>query len=244
MRALSTPALLEVWERARGQGPIEQSLALLAATCTEASSDEFAQRSIGRRDRDLLTLREQLFGSHISSVTACPKCGERLELSFNAADLRGEPRPDEDSFVSLALDGFEVQARLPNSLDLVAVRGLSDAKLRRCLMLQRCVIAAYRDGQLLSADQLPTHIADAVEESLAQADPLADICLDICCPDCGHQWHGIFDIVSFFWSEIEAWAFRILHEVHLLASAYGWHEKDILTMSPLRRQFYLEQAGR
>jgi hypothetical protein len=31
--------------------------------------------------------------------------------------------------------------------------------------------------------------------------------------------------------------------VHLLASAYGWSEGDILSMSPVRRQFYLEISG-
>ena len=59
------------------------------------------------------------------------------------------------------------------------------------------------------------------------------------CPECGHRWHATFDIVSFFWSEIDAWAYRTLHQVHRLASAYGWREADILAMSPWRRQFYL-----
>jgi hypothetical protein len=234
---------LEVWERGRGQGPLEQSLALLAAACAETSPDELATRSIGRRDSDLLTLREQTFGSRMSSVIPCPMCGEKLELSFSAADLRGEPGLEADPFVSLTLDGFDLRTRVPNSLDLAAAGELSEISLRRRLVLERCLITAYRDGQSVSADQLPAHIADAVEERMAQADPQADIRLEICCPACSHRWLGIFDIVSFFWSEIEAWAIRILHEVHLLASAYGWHEREILTLSPWRRQFYLERAG-
>jgi hypothetical protein len=28
--------------------------------------------------------------------------------------------------------------------------------------------------------------------------------------------------------------------VHALASVYGWSEKEILSLSPARRQFYLE----
>jgi hypothetical protein len=31
-----------------------------------------------------------------------------------------------------------------------------------------------------------------------------------------------------------------VREVHLLASAYGWRESDILAMTPWRRQLYLE----
>lgn len=63
------------------------------------------------------------------------------------------------------------------------------------------------------------------------------------CPSCNHGWHALFDIVSFFWSEIQSWASRIMREVHLLASAYGWRETDILAMSPLRRRLYLEMVG-
>jgi hypothetical protein len=34
----------------------------------------------------------------------------------------------------------------------------------------------------------------------------------------------------------------MLYDVHALASAYGWREADVLAMSPMRRQVYLELA--
>ena len=50
------------------------------------------------------------------------------------------------------------------------------------------------------------------------------------CPQCSHHWHAPLDIVSFVWSEIHAWAVRLLHDVHALALAYGWrgvgHSRD------------------
>jgi hypothetical protein len=33
-----------------------------------------------------------------------------------------------------------------------------------------------------------------------------------------------------------------LNDVHLLATSYGWRESDILAMSAVRRQFYIERA--
>ena len=78
---------------------------------------------------------------------------------------------------------------------------------------------------------------------MARADPQADVTFSITCPACGHAWQAIFDIVSFFWREVNAWSYRLLYEVHLLASAYGWREADILAMSPWRRQCYLEMTG-
>ena len=81
------------------------------------------------------------------------------------------------------------------------------------------------------------------EDGIDQTDPYAEVTLAMSCASCDHRWQGDFDISSFFWSEIEAWAARILHEVHILASTYGWREHDILALSPRRRQIYLEMAG-
>jgi len=47
----------------------------------------------------------------------------------------------------------------------------------------------------------------------------------------------------FLWTEITSQARRLLHEVHLLATTYGWHEADILAMSAIRRQYYLEMVA-
>jgi hypothetical protein len=78
---------------------------------------------------------------------------------------------------------------------------------------------------------------------MAKADPLADIQLALSCPFCGLGWKAAFDIVSFLWREIESLAGRLLRDVHTLAFAYGWHERDILALSPMRRQFYLALIG-
>jgi hypothetical protein len=78
---------------------------------------------------------------------------------------------------------------------------------------------------------------------MEEADPLTAMQLALSCPECGYQWQTAFDIESFFWSEINAWANRMLHEVHTLALRYGWREMDILAMSPWRRQFYLNMVS-
>ncbi len=51
------------------------------------------------------------------------------------------------------------------------------------------------------------------------------------------------DIGRFLWREVSVAARRMLAEVHLLASAYGWAERDILALCPVRRAAYLELAG-
>ena len=53
----------------------------------------------------------------------------------------------------------------------------------------------------------------------------------------------MFDVVSFLWAELEAWAVRTLQEVHTIAGFYGWSEEAILNLSSVRRQAYLRMLG-
>ncbi len=79
-------------------------------------------------------------------------------------------------------------------------------------------------------------------ERMASADPMAETRLTLRCPECGEEWEETFDIVSFFWAEIEAQAKRLLFEIHTLALAYGWTESEILSLSEPRRALYLEMV--
>jgi hypothetical protein len=105
------------------------------------------------------------------------------------------------------------------------------------------VLSAQRDGADIAVAALPGEVVAAVAARMAEADPQAEVQLALTCPVCAYRWQATFDILSFFWQEINDWAQRILREVHTLATAYGWREADILALSPRRRQFYLEMVG-
>jgi len=239
MRPLSASELLNAWERGLGEPRSTRSLALLAAASSDDAPEVLVQLSIGQRDARLLTLREWAFGSQLVCVASCPNCRERLEWFLNADELRVEPQTERAAKLSLDRDGYSVSFRLPNALDLAAGAGSKDVDAARLALLERCVIAATHDDQATSAAELPTQIVEALAELMSQADPQADMRLDLDCLACGHRWQAIFDSESFFWSEINAWAKRLLTDVHKLASVYGWSESDILSMSPWRRQVYL-----
>jgi uncharacterized protein (UPF0212 family) len=240
MRVPSASQLLEVWERGLAQPPVQRALLLLAVACPEKSLDDLARLSIGQRDALLLTLREGMFGSQLNGVASCPQCSEGLELTFNVADVRAaQVEPDESLTLNAA--GYQVQFRLPNSLDLIA--GSQAVAITQRLLVERCVLSAHQNGQERSADQLPEQVVTAMQERMSQADPQAQVQLNVACPACGHPWQAEFDIVSFLWAEVNAFALRSLQQVHTLALAYGWSEADILAMTPWRRQIYLEMLG-
>lgn len=259
MRALSSAELLDVWDRGLRQTPLERALTILGAARPDAPPDVLAALDVGRRDALLLELRERTFGTRLTSVVACSQCGERLEFSFGTDDIRVAP-VDDASARQLSMEGYEVCFRPPDSRDLAAAAlagaDASDAAdaldaldpadtpdAQRTAMIARCVIDARRGGEPVPAQSLPAHVVDALEEGMRRAALQADVSIGIACPCCGHEWQAAFDIVSYFWSEIEACARRLLRDVHVLARAYGWHEREILAMSAARRQCYLDMVG-
>ena len=242
MHALSASELLSVWEGGLAQSPVERALALLIAANPESAPDDMARLSIGQRDAQLLTLREWMFGSQLVSLASCSDCGEQLELAFEVSDIRAG-QSHQSQALAMSAAGYEVDLRLPNSLDLAAIASHNSTEARR-LLLDRCVVRVQREGADAPLDQLPEDVKTAISEQMALADPQANVELALACPACGHQWQAVFDIAAFFWSEINAWAIRLLREVHAIASAYGWREADIVTLSPMRRQLYLDMIGR
>jgi hypothetical protein len=243
MLALSASRIIDIWERAAGQHPVDQALTLLGAACPELDSEQLAALSIGRRDGCLMRLRENIFGPNLNGCARCPRCNEALEFTLSTADLAVDPPSDREEPYELVKDEILVRFRLPNSADLRAIARSGDASAARGLLLQRCVVVASSGGCPLSCETLPENIAVELAARVAESDSLADIALDLNCAHCGHLWSLVFDIAAFLWIEIDMLAKRLMAEVHALARAYGWSEADILTMGARRRHFYLEMAG-
>jgi len=244
MHALTPAELLEIWELGMRQANDQKALTLLSAALQEESWASLARQSIGRRNALLLAVREGLFGPQFIGEARCPACGERLELNFRTEDIRATPIPEAAEPLTLEVSDYQVVFRLPTSEDLALVRGYEDAEVVARLLLTRCLLSTRYNGEETSVEELPSEIVAALENSMGKADPQANMQLSLTCPGCGHHWLARFDILSYVWKELDAWARRVLREVHYLASAYGWSETDILNMRPWRRQIYLDLIGR
>ena len=239
MRALNSAELLSVWERGAALPSFRQALVLLAAACPETPETEIAKLNLGQRDEQLLTLREWTFGPEFVSLALCPGCGNKLELTFTTEDIRIETKIDQKDPLLMVVEDYKVSFRNLNSNDLLAIVDSKNMTEARDVLLSRCLIDIQHNGEPQSTALLPVKIVDVIVDRMAHADPQSDIQLNVLCPTCGHKWLALFDIISFFWNEIDNWAHHILGEVHALASMYGWSESDILAMSEFRRQYYL-----
>jgi len=243
MSSLSARSLLAVWEQGAGESSVAQALSLLAAAVPDRAISDLRCLPIGRRDALLLQLRERLFGSLVQTVVVCPKCHDNLDLSFSIEQIRvpreSKSGEDREQF-ECEVDDYQVTFRLPTSEDLLMVVDEREPDATKQHLLKRCLLRALHHGETIA--DLPNPVAARVIEQMAQIDHQGDVQLAVTCGLCGHQWQALFDIVSFLWREIGAWAKRLLREVHTLASAYGWAEEDILRMSAWRRQCYLDMV--
>jgi hypothetical protein len=234
----SCELLLATWEQAYGLSPAARGVALLGLALPRRQVEELRAMSLGQRDAALLDLRARLFGPRLQSVASCPACGDKVELDFLVDDMRiaeaGAPTP-----VHVALGRRKLTARAATCDDVLFIEQLTGSASRRTALLDRCVQSEGKQRRATT----PTFTADEerlLASRLAECDPQADVRIGLECFACAHAWQARFDIVRFLWQELDAWAQRLLAEVHLLASAYGWSERSIVTMSPWRRQLYLE----
>ena len=238
MRQLNAHDVVRICEWGRDKHPLDRALVLLRAASPGVEPMALARLPIGRRDALLLELRSRTFGTKLDVLVPCPKCGERLEMSLTTDELR-VPTPESPGS-SLELEGWALDYRLPDSNDLAALAHLKDPRAARARLLQRCVREARSQGQPVSITSVPEHVLSALASRLAEDDPQADITFRLDCPGCGHTWRAAFDILSFFWTELETQARQLQREVHELAKVYGWNESTILSMSAVSRQRYLE----
>ena len=232
MHTMSQAEFLALWETGRSLHPLDQGVLAVQAAFPEFQ-ESIADWPLGRRNRALVELLRSMFGSSLRGWTTCRECNEQLEFELDCETLAASNVPA--SHQKVAVGGLSY--RLPTTRDLAAVAVEHDAKAAARLLLQRCGgTDSGPDGKWTE------EYIESVGQCLAAADPLAEVLLTFDCPGCGAAFDECLDLPSFLWAEMEAAAKRILLSVHTLASAYGWSEKEVLSLSPARRETYLEMV--
>jgi hypothetical protein len=236
MRALSQDGCLSLWERGRGLDPIERALLAIEAASGEGGGESARDWALGRRNRALVELRCACFGSLFRGWTECRDCQEKLEFQIDGRGLLAHDVPPATARVECE----NRVLRLPTSRDLASIAGERDSAAAALRLVQRCTIGLEAEGP--EPTPLTEEALVAIGDALLAMDPLSEVLLHFDCPSCHCSFDRELDVLTFFWGEIEGRAKRLLREVHTLASAYGWSERDILALSPLRRGVYLSMV--
>jgi hypothetical protein len=229
MPALSSFGVLELWEKGMSLHPLDRGL-LALSVADPVGTAAVADWPLGHRNRALLDLHASWFGPRLEGWTSCPSCGDKVEFELDARELvRAAPSEPPPDAVMVGAYAF----RPPTSRDLAHVVA-RDAAASATGLLDRCRTGGPEPPEWTG------DLLEAVEDTLASADPLAETRLALSCPSCQREWDDAFDIGRFLWAEVESRARRVLWEVHTLASAYGWTESETLALGDARRAMYLE----
>ncbi len=223
--------------------PVARRASELLARC--ASLGDPGALSVGDREALLLNLHRLTFGDKLECVLRCQACGQRMELVPRVSDLLLAPyetsRPLHELRMAYAGATYLVSFRLPVSRDLDSVAAVAADDMAGAArgLLERCVLTVCRDGTDIVFDDLPPSVCDALAGEMLRLDPQAQVELDVQCPACGHGFDQLFDAASFLLRELDHDANRLLSEVHVLASHYGWNEDEIFAIPAARRARYI-----
>jgi len=179
------------------------------------------------------------FGPSLACSATCPACGEALQLDADvAALLAGERAPPAEP-PRVRVDGWEVAFRAPPRRrgrgECGGGSGHGAAPAAPALR-----VGCSRGDERASIAEAPLEVTTRVDAELEQIDPLAVLDFELECARCGHCWSAPLDVSAFLWARLDVWVRRLLSEINTLASAYGWSEATIATMSPWKRQAYLD----
>lgn len=238
-----TQALLTLWECALGQPAGVRDDALLRASFEGAEP----ARTLGERNARLMELHARLFGREIELLSHCPVCHTVAQFSGNCDALAAQmwPRLDDAPPHRLEAQGHVIEFRMPDSADIAiasADEGDEGDEGFTQRLLDRCVRACTCEGTDVPVRQLPVPVLDALSQHMETLDPGASVSFALDCPQCATHWQAPLDVGDMLWQKVRAAAERVLLDIDTLARAYGWTEREVLRLSPVRRAAYLQMV--
>ena len=224
---------------ASGMSVTERATLMLA----EAAHGEGAWDAIDLATREamVLELRCATLGDALTGRLWCPVCRMQLVIRLDGPSLHRAPPAADAPLARVEVDGWTVTGRSPDGRAMVTAAACAGFEAARASLLASCVVEAALDGCAMTAAELPEHVVTALGEALVARDPGLDVRIRVTCAACDHEWRCCFDAASYFWTEIESLAARVLDEVHTLAGGYGWTEDEVLRLSSRRRQHYVDR---
>ena len=229
MGDLAGRELLDLWEGVGDLSPQRRALALAEAM----GGESLGARPVGVRDAWLLALCAELSGPLLEAVASCPACAEETEFTLDTPVLR----KSAEQIVAqgaIELGDRRVAWRAPTGDDLVEIEVFQDSEAAAAELLTRCLegSVALTEGERA-----------AVAAAIAEADPLAEVLVELTCPSCDRAFSADVDVAEFAWRALQDAGRRLLGEVDALARAYGWTEHEVLSLPDRRRATYLQLSA-
>lgn len=232
-----TEALLTLWENGLAHPATTRADALLRAV-PGASAPAL---SLGERNARLMALHARLFGRQLDLLSYCPACASLAQFSADCEVLAAQLTPPRRPAPPYRCEahGYLIDFRLPTSADIAAAA--ADDGFEQGL-LGRCVLACTWAGSEVALSDVPETVLDALSKHMEALDPGASVSFRLDCPQCACPWQAELDAGDAVWQKVRAAAERVFLDIDALARTYGWNEREVLRLSPLRRAAYLQMV--
>jgi hypothetical protein len=234
MKPITEIDSLGLVETGKGRDYAFRSLLLLESGFPSLAISDLAQLPIGHRDYLLMKLRASAFGASATGFAYCPYCKSEEEFTFDTSIVT-KPEMTNESMFDIEHDRYRIRFRLPNTRD-VALSGNEKE------LLDRIIVSATDNDCRIDASGIPDELVGMINAKISQIDPLSHIMLNLVCSSCKQSWDLVFDVVIYYWAEIERLAKNLMSDIHVLASAYHWSPKDILSLPAGRRKVFIEMV--
>lgn len=249
-----TADLVTAWEMAGGLTPPVRTAVLVYALGLAGSPAGALDLDVGSTASLLAAGYAETYGDRVDLVVECGACGTTLEADVEL------PRPDPGP-TSARRGRWEV--RRPTLGELAAVYGDPAAATR---LRRWCVrpasgddapagtagsagvagvagVADTAEAEGAAEPALDGAVGAALDEALDELAAAALPSGPVTCPQCGTRSEVVLDTAALLWDRLRRDTPRLLSDVAILASAFGWSEAEILALTDARRQAYLQLAG-
>jgi hypothetical protein len=235
-QSVDDEVLLEIWERALTQAP-----SLRGDTALELAGGETAPPpTLGERNKRLVALHGRLFGDAIDLLSHCGRCGTAVQFGTTCRALSTPAAAATPAHGRVDVEGYAIDFRLPEPMDVAEASSAAGDGEFVDRLLARCIQRSTRNGERVSIADVPEAVLDAVSQEMEALDPAARVSFAVACPQCGSAWDAALDLGQLLWAKLQAAAERLLFDIDTLARAYGWTERDVLALSPVRRAAYVQ----
>ncbi len=237
--------LLAAWELCQHRSCDELAVGLLELF-SGMSPQDCLHLPLGERDFFLLSAYKQNFAAELEVCDQCGECDETIEFRLPIDELLSARIAAVPALLEVAAEGWVVACKPLHSMAVIETQremspeandDFEDVGRR---VTKRLIERVSESGTERGINDLPTPVLDVVADRCCTIHPLAEVKVHPRCPECEHQWSAVLDITGFLSQRINLLADRLLHQIHRLASHYGWTEDDILNLSAARRAAYLQ----
>jgi hypothetical protein len=220
----------------------------LLARCRQDGSGDLASR---RAEARRLTLSGRIGGlaailartrssADVILELACPidGCGAALQVSLPLWGLLELSQQAEwERSITVRLEEAPVEVRRPTGDDQQAWQS---ERYQTMEGAERAIV----ESLLVEAAPLTPSALAAIDTALEAADPLTCFRISTVCPSCAEESEYAVDLEAMLLARLHRAQRGLLHDIHRLATRYGWNEDTIVALPRWRRQAYLDFIDR